>query len=148
MFLLINMFTPTSILRDFRRKNTSLCQIKLLLLLMLLGIGLSGSTTQSADNQSNDSTDEQISEEALIAKEYRTLLELDDAALQEIDDWIREANATNDGVNDTSLISLPAKIEQRLKPVRAAYDAFIQKYPEHVGVRLAYASFLTDRGDE
>ena len=92
--------------------------------------------------------EEMSSEEALIAAEYRELLELDDLALKEIDDWIRESNATNDGVDDTSLISLPARIEQRLKPVRVAYDAFIQKHPKHVGVRLAYASFLTDQGDE
>ena len=83
-----------------------------------------------------------------VAQEYRKLLELDDAALNEVDEWIRKANQTQDGVNDPSLINLPAKIEQRLKPVRKAYDEFIEKHPEHVGVRLAYASFLTDRGDE
>ena len=88
------------------------------------------------------------SEQETIAEEYRKLLELDDAALQEVDDWIRKANETTDGVNDPSLISLPAKIEQRLKPLRNAYEAFIQKYPKHVGARLAFASFLTDRGDE
>ena len=83
-----------------------------------------------------------------VAQAYRKLLELDDAALDEVDEWIKKANQTQDGVNDPSLINLPAKIEQRLKPVRKAYDEFIEKHPEHVGVRLAYASFLTDRGDE
>jgi tetratricopeptide (TPR) repeat protein len=88
------------------------------------------------------------SETDAIAAEYRELLEQDDAALQEVDEWIREANASPDAVNNPSLISLPSKIEQRLKPLRVAYDAFIQKHPKHVGVRLAYASFLTDHGDE
>lgn len=142
------MSVSSSTFRKFNRINRALHHSVLLLSLLLYGTDLSGFITQAAEEQLQVQIDKQDSEEALIAKEYRTLLELDDAALQEIDDWIREANATNDGVNDTSLISLPAKIEQRLKPVRVAYDAFIQKYPRHVGVRLAYASFLTDRGDE
>ena len=116
--------------------------------LQLLLMDPSRLSAQQGESQASAQGEEKSSEEALIAAEYRELLELDDMALQEVDDWIRESNATNDGVDDTSLISLPARIEQRLKPVRAAYDAFIQKHPKHVGVRLAYASFLTDRGDE
>ncbi len=103
---------------------------------------------QATSKETDSNAVNQLSESDQIAQEYRALLELDDAALEEVDEWIRDANATSDGVNDPSLISLPARIEQRLKPVRAAYEAFIQKHPKHVGVRLAFASFLTDRGDE
>ena len=82
----------------------------------------------------------------MIAAEYRELLELDDAALQEVDDWIRESNATNDGVDDTSLISLPARIEQRLKPVRAAYDAFIQKASQACGSEIGLCQLFNGPG--
>lgn len=114
-----------------------------------LGICLTGSFLAQAQKEtvSQAPTEEAASEDP-ITREYRQLLEMDDAALNEVDEWIRKANQTQDGVNDPSLINLPAKIEQRLKPVRKAYDEFIEKHPEHVGVRLAYASFLTDRGDE
>ena len=108
---------------------------------------LANSALAQEKNASQESTAEAEIEDP-IAREYRQLLELDDAALNEVDEWIRKANQTRDGVNDPSLINLPSKIEQRLKPVRKAYDEFIQKHPDHVGVRLAYASFLTDRGDE
>ncbi|XOV70015.1 MAG: tetratricopeptide repeat protein [Verrucomicrobiota bacterium] len=109
-------------------------------------IGSSGAVAQQ--EPVSRATSEDVEAEDPVARSYRQLLELDDAALTEVDEWIRKANQTQDGVNDPSLINLPAKIEQRLKPVRKAYDEFIEKHPEHVGVRLAYASFLTDRGDE
>lgn len=148
IFTAIDMFTFSSNLRYFAPN------IYRVLIFILLFIALFKDTctfcihAQSSQAVSDVKINQQSPEETLIAKEYRELLELDDEALQEVDDWIREANATSDGVNDTALISLPAKIEQRLKPVRAAYDKFIEKYPKHVGVRLAYASFLTDQGEE
>jgi tetratricopeptide (TPR) repeat protein len=142
------MPSTSSIFRFFIPFQRSIPKWAVVLGLQLLLMDSFRLSAQQGESQSSVQVEEVPSENALIAAEYRELLELDDAALQEVDDWIRESNATNDGVDDISLISLPARIEQRLKPVRAAYDAFIQKHPKHVGVRLAYASFLTDRGDE
>jgi tetratricopeptide (TPR) repeat protein len=87
-------------------------------------------------------------EDPALTHAYQALLELDDAATGEVDKWIRQANSSEDPANDPAVIALPGKIDQHLKSVQDAYDAFILKYPEHVGVRLAYASFLTDRGLE
>ena len=83
-----------------------------------------------------------------VKQEYEALLIMDEDAMDEIDAWIRQAGEESLQQQDGSSITLPARIEQRLKPVKDAYEAFIQKYPRHVGVRLAFASFLTDRGDE
>lgn len=83
-----------------------------------------------------------------VEQEYEALLIMDEDAMDEIDVWIRQAGEESLQQQDGSSITLPARIEQRLKPIKKAYEEFIQKYPRHVGVRLAFASFLTDRGDE
>lgn len=131
----------TPIMRTFGSLN-----LVTILATILLCLNNPGQALAQGDSQPENPVEE--ASETPLEQAYRQLLELDDAALTEVDEWIRKANQTQDGVNDPQLINLPSKIEQRLKPVRKAYEAFILKHPEHVGVRLAYASFLTDRGEE
>jgi len=72
----------------------------------------------------------------------------DDAALEEIDQWIvenRKFKEEGAGVPDAEL---NARIHKRLDAVRQAYERFIEKHPEYADARLAYASFLGDIGEE
>jgi tetratricopeptide (TPR) repeat protein len=43
---------------------------------------------------------------------------------------------------------LRRKIQDRLEPVRKAYEEFIERHPRHTRARVAYASFLGDTKDE
>jgi tetratricopeptide (TPR) repeat protein len=83
-----------------------------------------------------------------VEKEYRQLLERDDAAQEEADRWIKDNQAfqaKGAGIENT-LLTL--KIEQRFEPVQKAYEDFLQRHPNHARCRLAYGSFLNDIGRE
>lgn len=80
--------------------------------------------------------------------EYQKLLEADDLAQAEVDDWIKENNefaAKGAGVDRATL---NARIERRFAPVRKGYEDFLGKHPNHARARLAYGSFLNDIGEE
>lgn len=81
-----------------------------------------------------------------VEREYRRLLEGDDAAQAEADEWIQQARKSGD---DLSAATLRARIQQRFEPVRRAYIDFFARHPDHARARLAYGSFLHDiREDE
>lgn len=76
---------------------------------------------------------------------YRDLLALDDAAQEEMDRWIREADAAGENADNAGL---QRKIDARVSVVDEAYRKFIERYPEHVRARVAFGSFLNDTGRE
>ncbi len=81
-------------------------------------------------------------------KEYKKLLEADDAAQAEVDQWIREndeAAAKGGGVPSADL---KRRIRERFAPIREAYVDFIKRHPDHARARVAYGSFLNDLHDE
>lgn len=80
--------------------------------------------------------------------DYRKLLAQDDEAQAEADRWIREAEEFERQGAGGSKATLSLKVEQRLKEVRGAYEAFIEKHPRHAEGRVAFASFLGDIGEE
>jgi tetratricopeptide (TPR) repeat protein len=83
-----------------------------------------------------------------VEKEFKRLMEEDDAAQAEVDLWIREnAEFTTKGAG-TPAKELNQKILGRFAPVRKGYENFLQQHTNHVGARVAYASFLGDIGDE
>lgn len=81
-------------------------------------------------------------------KELQKLMDADDEAQAEVDDWIRQ----NDEFAKHGAAAPPAqlkrRIEERLEPVRKAYEDFIQRHPRNSKARVAYASFLGDTKDE
>src|SRR5205814_1314661 len=83
-----------------------------------------------------------------VEKEYRKLLELDDAAQEETDKWIRDNTAFQEQGAGLAGATLRARVEQRFKPVREAYDEFLRRHPDHARAHLAYGSFLNDLHDE
>ncbi len=83
-----------------------------------------------------------------VEMEFKKLEEDDDAAHTEVDRWIQENNEFKAKGAGLSNAELNDRIRKRLAPVQKAYDDFIQRHPNHAEVRLAYASFLDDLGDE
>lgn len=81
-----------------------------------------------------------------VEKEYRRLLEDDDAAQEEVDKWIDQAEEFKKRGVDRGTLSL--RIRDRLAPVRKAYEGFIERHPKHVQARVAYGSFLNDIGED
>src|SRR5687767_281090 len=83
-----------------------------------------------------------------LEAEYQALLEADDLAQMEVDDWIQENNkfaAKGAGV-DRAVLNV--RIERRFAPVRKAYEEFLKKHPNHARAHLAYGSFLNDIHEE
>lgn len=83
-----------------------------------------------------------------VEPEFQRLMGLDDAAQEEIDKWIKENNAFQQKGAGLSEAVLSLKIEQRLAPVKQAYEAFLQRHPKHARAQLAFGSFLNDLGEE
>jgi len=82
-----------------------------------------------------------------VQEEYQRLLEMDDAALEEVDRWIQEESAQRSegvGLTDTTL---KARILERLRPVRKAYETFLERHSDHARAHLAYGSFLSEIGE-
>jgi tetratricopeptide (TPR) repeat protein len=83
-----------------------------------------------------------------VEQAYEKLLEDDDAAQEEADKWIREANSFEAKGAKFSRDALSQRIEQRFAPIKKAYENFIQQHPDHTRARLAYGSFLYQTQDE
>jgi tetratricopeptide (TPR) repeat protein len=79
---------------------------------------------------------------------YQKLLEEDDAAQEEADKWIKEADAFRIKGAPLSDEKLNLRIEQRFAPVRKAYEDFLQLHPNHTRAHLAFGSFLYETKDE
>lgn len=83
-----------------------------------------------------------------VQVELTRIMEMDEAAQKEADKWIREAQAFEEKGAGTSKATLALRVEQRLLPVRQAYEDFLQHHPNHVDGLVAYASFLSDIEEE
>src|SRR2546425_985970 len=83
-----------------------------------------------------------------VEKEYQKLLETDDAAQEAVDKWIRDETAFREQGAGLPDATLKARIEQRLKGVRDAYDGFLRNHPDHARAHLAYGSFLMETHEE
>ncbi len=125
------------------------------LLITLLGLGLAAdqsvSTSKSSSGsaagiKTNDASPS--AENDPVEKAYEKLLEDDDAAQQDADKWIKEADAFRAKGASFSEEALNGRIEQRFAPIRKAYQDFLQQHPDHVRARLAYGSFLYETGRE
>jgi tetratricopeptide (TPR) repeat protein len=125
--------------------------VKILWLSVLLGAltvcALPGADTQAVQRKSTVSTPSADPNDPL-ERAYQKLLDEDDAAQAEADKWVKDAEAFRAKGAPFSNEALSARIEQRLTPVRKAYQDFLQQHPNHVRARLAYGSFLYETKDE
>lgn len=83
-----------------------------------------------------------------VEREFKRLMEADDAAQAEVDEWIVENSKFAAEGAGASNKELNKRILDRFAPVRKGYEEFIRQHPKHVGAMVAYASFLSDIGDE
>ena len=81
-------------------------------------------------------------------KELQQLMENDDAALAEVDQWIQTNNALMTTGAGESKEALNQRIHARLNTVRTNYADFLRRHPDSSRGYLAYGSFLDDIGDE
>jgi tetratricopeptide (TPR) repeat protein len=83
-----------------------------------------------------------------IEKEYLRLLEMDDEAQAQVDQWIRENQSLNSAGAGLDPVRMRAKTLARFDTVKKAYDSFLAAHPDHARARLAYGGFLSDIGEE
>jgi len=81
-------------------------------------------------------------------KELLQLMADDDAALADVDKWIRDNDAFAAQGAGLSKAELNEKILARFAPVKKNYEDFLKRYPNFARGHLAYGSFLNDIGDE
>jgi tetratricopeptide (TPR) repeat protein len=81
-------------------------------------------------------------------KELQQLMIGDEAAMGEVDKWIRDNDAFAAQGAGESKAELNARIMARLNIVRTNYEDFLQRYPNSARGHLAYASFLNNINDE
>ena len=83
-----------------------------------------------------------------VEKEYKKLMEDDDAAQAEVDEWIKDNQEAATRGAAVPAADLQRRIRERFDPIRKAYDDFIKRHPDHARARVAYGSFLGDLQDE
>lgn len=113
---------------------------RILICLSIIGMVLLPLQEQEADSSPMPAETE------LAEQKYRRLLDLDDAALQKIDEWIRSSQRPD--ALETETIALAGKINREIQPVKEAYKTFLSAHPNHAHARLSFASFLSDIGEE
>jgi len=80
--------------------------------------------------------------------ELQQLMEADDAALAEVDKWVRDNDAFAANGAGESKEELNKRIHARLDAIRRRYDDFLKRNPDSARGHLAYGTFLDDIGDE
>lgn len=83
-----------------------------------------------------------------VEADFQKVMALDDTAHEEIDKWIKDNGEFAKRGAGLSEAVLSLKIEQRLEPVKKAYEDFLQRHPKHARGQLAFGSFLNDLGEE
>ena len=72
----------------------------------------------------------------------------DDAAHEQIDEWIRSNQQFAAKGAGTPKEELNRRILARLEPIRKGYEDFLKRHPEHERAHVAFGSFLNDLNDE
>jgi len=124
--------------------------------MLKLIVGLSGllaisSPTLAATNQAPPTNAAAVSindTNAAVEEEFKQLEERDDAAMEEVDKWIKDNQAFAAKGAGVPPEELNQRIRNRLEPIRNAYADFILRHPNHARARLAFGSFLHDMGEE
>jgi tetratricopeptide (TPR) repeat protein len=113
----------------------------------LLGAILAASQLSAQTNPITEGTTNAVTSTNDPAEvELDQLMTEDDAAMDEVDAWIRTNSAqTNGGTSNTELNQ---RINTRLSGVREKYENFLERYPDYEPGHMAYGSFLDDLGNE
>ncbi len=82
-----------------------------------------------------------------IKQELREVMIADDAAQDEVNDWIKAFSASGTNQTQEAKQVLNQRIRDRFDQVRKKYDQFLRNHPNYADAYLAYGSFLNDIGD-
>jgi len=85
---------------------------------------------------------------ATVTREYKAIMEADDAAQDDVERIIRENEAFAAKGAGVPEAELRRRCRDRLEPVRKAYEDFVKRHPGHAPAQVAYAAFLGDLGEE
>jgi len=80
--------------------------------------------------------------------ELQKLMDSDDAAQAEVDDWIKENNKFAEQGGGVPNTELNARILKRFETVRKGYEDYLRRHTNSASAHVAYASFLGDIRDE
>lgn len=83
-----------------------------------------------------------------VDRELREVMLADDAAQDEVSQWIHEFDSQTFTNRTEAGKALNQRIKVRFDRVRSAYENFLNNHPDHARGHLAYGSFLNDIGDE
>ncbi len=83
-----------------------------------------------------------------VEREFKRLMDADDEAQAEADEWIRDNDAAAARGATVPRADLNRRIRERFQPIRTAYEDFLKRHPDHARARVAYGSFLNDLQDE
>ncbi len=81
-----------------------------------------------------------------LEQELRNLMAADDAAHDEVNDWMSTNRIS--ATNVTEQAAFNRRILSRFNLVRSGYETFLRNHPDHARGYLAFGSFLNDLGDE
>ena len=79
-------------------------------------------------------------------RELRNLMIADDAAMDEVNDWISTNNIAR--TNTVAIAEFNQRIHARFDVMKHGYESFLRNHPDSARGFLAYGSFLNDIGDE
>lgn len=119
-----------------------------LILSLAFNPGLASGATSPRSTEISPGTG---NDEDPLERDFKKVMELDDAAQDEVDQMIKEAGALKEADPQASTLkeaTLNSRILQRYAPVRKAYEDFIRRNPRHARAELAYGSFLCDLHEE
>ncbi len=119
-------------------------------LIGLLGALLATNQIAAVSNLVEKTTGVSAKVEAVdpIEKEFKELMASDDAAHEEIDRWVKDADAFEQKGAGNPNSTLKARILQRRELVKKGYENFLERHPKHAKARLAYGSFLYEADEE
>lgn len=83
-----------------------------------------------------------------VEQEFQKIEDEDDDAQAEVDGWIKQNEQFAAQGAGIPKAELNRRIREKFDHVRKDYEDFIQRHPDHARVRVAFASFLDDLGDE
>jgi tetratricopeptide (TPR) repeat protein len=116
-----------------------------------LGAALAANSPMAASNavpQKPGAAIPEINTNDPVENDYYQIMLDDDDAEQEIKRWMDDAAAFAQAGGSAATASLHLRIQQRLDGIKTEYEDFVERHPRHVNARLAFGSFLNDRGDD
>lgn len=84
----------------------------------------------------------------VVELELQKLMKADDAARIEVEKWITDNDAFAEKGAGIPRSEMQRRIAERFKPVRKGYEDLIQQHTNRADIRIAYASYLGDSGEE